>query len=79
MCGGDEDEAFGLAGGNALSEAEVEERQLGRAGDAFIGGEVGKWSSLRALGEVGNSSSFEDIESILFLIGAAIEPGIRSD
>lgn len=79
MGGSDEDKAFGLAGGHALSASEVEKRQLSRAGDAFISGDVGKWSSLRALGQVGNSCSFEDIESILLLVSAAIEPGIRSD
>lgn len=79
MCGSDEDEAFGLTGGHALSAAEVEERQLGRAGDALVGCKVGKWSSLRALSQIGYSCSFEDVESILLLISAAIEPGIRSD
>ena len=74
-----EDEAFGLAGGHALSAAEVEERQFCRAGDALVVGEVGKWSSLRALSEVGSSGALEDVEAILLFIGAAVEPGIGGD
>lgn len=75
----DKDEAFGLAGGHALSAAKVKKRGLLRAGDALVVGEVGKWSSLGTLGEVGHSGSLEDIEPILFFVGAAVEPGISCD